>query len=137
MRMGEFVNAVGSDKITGNVSSEPDGTRRMQSIKPKLGFGLGRKGDKNRGKIFPQLKMRNGKVLDEKFSTSPVILLSSKHAKKRPTTKILTITESDVVGLSSLLKRYNANGVIVRPDRFILKTCKTIKDFSQIESLPL
>ena len=37
----------------------------MQSIKPKLGFGLGNNKDKNRGKVFPQLKMKNGKTLDE------------------------------------------------------------------------
>ena len=29
------------------------------------------------------------------------------------------------------------NAVIVRPDRFILKTCKDIKDFNQIKNLPL
>ena len=70
MRMGEFVNAVGSDNITDNISSGPDGTKSMQSIKPKLGIGLGSNKDKNRGKIFPQLTMKNGKTLDEKFSKS-------------------------------------------------------------------
>jgi len=47
------------------------------------------------------------------------------------------MTDSEVKGLNSLLKTYNARAVIVRPDRFILKTCKSIKDFNQIESLPL
>ena len=30
MRMGEFVNAIGSDKITDNISSKPDGTKKME-----------------------------------------------------------------------------------------------------------
>ena len=137
MRMGEFVNAIGSDKITDNISSQPDGTRKMQSIKPKLGFGLGNIKDKNRGKVFPQLKMKNGKILDEKFSTSPLLLLSSEIKKQKSKNKIPIITEKEVVGLSNILKNFKAKAVIVRPDRFILKTCNTAKDFNQIEHLPL
>ena len=36
MRMGEFVNAVGSENITDNISSGPDGTKSMQSIKAQI-----------------------------------------------------------------------------------------------------
>ena len=137
MRMGEFVNAVGSENITDNISSGPNGTKSMQSIKPKLGLGLGSNKDKNRGKIFPQLIMKNGKALDEKFSMSPLLLTSSKLSKKISLNKIQSITDKDIKGLNNLLKSYNAKAIIVRPDRFILKTCKKVKDFNQIESLPL
>ena len=54
--MGEFVNAIESTQITDNISSNQDGTKSMQSIKPKLGPGLGKNEDANRGIIFPQLK---------------------------------------------------------------------------------
>ncbi len=137
MRMGEFVNAVGSENITDNIISGPNGTKSMQSIKPKLGLGLGSNKDKNRGKIFPQLIMKNGKTLDEKFSMSPLLLTSSKLSKKISLNKIQSITDKDIKGLNNLLKSYNAKAIIVRPDRFILKTCKKVKDFNQIESLPL
>ena len=136
MRMGEFVNAVGSENITDNIYSGPDGTKSMQSIKPKLGTGLGSNKDKNRGKIFPQLKMKNGKRLDEKFSKSPLLLTSSKLAKK-VSLKIQSITDKDIKGLSSLLKNYKAKAIIVRPDRFILKTCNSANDFNRINYLPL
>ena len=137
MRMGEFVNAVGSENITDNISYGPGGTKSMQSIKPKLGVGLGSNKDKNRGKIFPQLKMKNGKTLDEKFSKSPLLLTSSKLSKKISLNKIHSITDKEIKGLSDLLKSYNAKAIVVRPDRFILKTFKELKDFNQIESLPL
>ena len=136
MRMGEFVNAVGSENITDNISSGPDGTKSMQSIKPKLGIGLGSNKDKNRGKIFPQLKMKNGKRLDEKFSKSPLLLTSSKLAKK-VSLKIQSISDKDIKGLSNLLKTYKAKAIIVRPDRFILKTFKSANDFNRINYLPL
>ena len=137
MRMGEFVNAVGSENITDNISSGPDGTKSMQSIKPKLGIGLGSNKDKNRGKTFPQLKMKNGKTLDEKFSKSPLLLTSSKLVKKVSLKKIQSISDKDIKGLSNLLKTYKAKAIIVRPDRFILKTFKSANDFNRINYLPL
>ena len=137
MRMGEFVNAVGSENITDNISSGPDGTKSMQSIKPKLGIGLGSNKDKNRGKTFPQLKMKNGKTLDEKFSISPLLLTSSKLVKKVSLKKIQSISDKDIKGLSNLLKTYKAKAIIVRPDRFILKTFKSANDFNRINYLPL
>ena len=137
MRMGEFVNAVGSENITNNISSGPDGTKSMQSIKPKLGIGLGSNKDINRGKTFPQLKMKNGKTLDEKFSQSLLLLTSSKLTKKFSLNKIKSITDKDIKGLGNLLKSYKAKAIIVRPDRFILKTFKSVNDFNRINYLPL
>ncbi len=137
MRMGEFVNAVGSENITDNISSGPDGTKSMQSIKPRLGIGLGSNNDKNRGKIFPQLKMKNGKTLDEKFSKLPLLIRSSKLNKKNSFKKIKSISDKNIKGLSDLLKTYRAKAIIVRPDRFILKTCNSSDDFNQIDFLPL
>ncbi len=137
MRMGEFVNSVGSHKITSNISSRPDGTKSMQSIKPSIGFGLGTRSDKNRGKIFPQLKMKNGKILDSKFSKEPILLHSSKLKKFKYFNKMTSIEDSRVKGLSNLLKRYKAKAIVVRPDRFILGTCNKIKDFHLIKNLPI
>jgi len=68
MRMGEFVNAVESIQITDNIKSDNKGIKSMQSIKPKLGKGLGNLKDKNRGKTFPQFKLKNNKTLDDHFS---------------------------------------------------------------------
>ena len=68
MRMGEFVNAVESIQITDNIKSDNKGIKSMQSIKPKLGKGLGNLNDKNRGKTFPQFKLKNNKTLDDYFS---------------------------------------------------------------------
>ena len=47
MRMGEFVNAVESIQITDNIKSDNKGIKSMQSIKPKLGRGLGNLKDIN------------------------------------------------------------------------------------------
>ncbi len=131
MRMGEFVNAVNATQITKNISSREDGTKSMQSIKPKLGAGLGKMTDKNRGKIFPQLIMKNGKTFDIKFSKFPILIFSSRFNKKKKLNKIHSINENKVKGLSSLMKRYNSKALIVRPDRYIFQSCNKIKDFNK------
>ena len=81
--------------------------------------------------------MKNGKTLDDKFSRSPLLLASSKVSKKISLKKIHSITDKDIKGLSNLLKSYKAEAIIVRPDRFILKTYNKVKDFNQKEALPL
>ena len=50
---------------------------------------------------------------------------------------IVEITEKDIKGLSNLLKNYKAKAIIVRPDRFILKTCYSANDLNRINYLPL
>merc|ERR1711991_547776 len=61
MRMGEFVNAVGKSPITNNISADSKGRKSMKSIKPRLGSGLGNLKDRFRGKIFPQIIIKNKK----------------------------------------------------------------------------
>ena len=118
MRMGEFVNAVGKSPITNNISADSKGRKIMKSIKPSLGDGLGVKKDKLRGKIFPQFK-NNGKNLDVKFFKKPMLLISSKF-KKPLSKKINFYKNKNDKKISRYLTDINCEGLIVRPDRFIL-----------------
>jgi len=128
VKMGEFVNAIGTSNITGKVSSTPDGQKSMKSIKPKLGKGLGKINDKNRGKIFPQFITKNGKVLDDKFSLKPILVLSEE-IKKNFSNKLNLVNSRQIKDLNKFFKITKSKAIIVRPDRFILSTCKSVKDF--------
>ncbi len=130
MRMGEFVNAVENTQITKNISSGNDGIKSMQSIKPKLGSGLGEKKDKRRGKIFPQFKLKNGKNLDDKFSVKPILLYSS-DINKALSNKFNSIDSRNIPGLLSYLNNFGVKAVIVRPDRFILSSIKSRNSFKK------
>ena len=121
VKMGEFVNAVGTSNITGEVSSTPNGQKSMKSIKPKLGKGLGKISDKNRGKIFPQFKLKNGKSLDNKFFDKPLLIISSKYKKKIPK-KINYINSNTAKGLNEYMLNLKIDAFVVRPDRFILNS---------------
>ena len=129
MRMGEFVNAVESIQITDNIKSDNKGIKSMQSIKPKLGKGLGNLKDRNRGKTFPQFKLKNNKTLDDHFSKKGMIILSSeikhKNLKNYSLFKAKNLSE-----VSKYLKNINSKAIIVRPDRFILASARSDKDVS-------
>ena len=130
MRMGEFVNAVGKSPITNNISADSEGRKSMKSIKPKLGRGLGKAKDKFRGNIFPQFK-NNGKNLDIKFSRKPILVLSDKF-KQSLSNKINFYRNKSNTNLSRYLENANCEGLIVRPDRFILASIKNLKDVKLI-----
>jgi len=127
MRMGEFVNAVESIQITDNIRSDNKGIKSMQSIKPKLGKGLGNLKDKNRGKTFPQFKLKNNKTLDNNFSKKGMIVLSSDINPK--TSKYYSILKAkNFSNVSRYLKNIKSKAILVRPDRFILASARSNKE---------
>lgn len=129
MRMGEFVNAVGKSPITNNISADSKGRKSMKSIKPRLGHGLGNLKDKFRGKIFPQFMIKNNKKLDEKFSLKPALIISDE-IKKNISSKIRLIKFKNIKNVELFFKEHNCKAVIVRPDRFILSSCTSVKNFN-------
>ena len=138
MRMGEFVNAVESIQITDNISSDNKGIKSMQSIKPKIGKGLGHLKDKNRGKIFPQFKLNKNISLDDNFSKKGILILSS-DIKTKVSKNYPLVNSKKFKKLSVYLKNINSKGIIVRPDRFILGSANSnheinllLKKYSEI-----
>ena len=129
MRMGEFVNAVESIQITDNIKSDNKGIKSMQSIKPKLGKGLGNIKDRNRGKTFPQFKLKNNKTLDDHFSKKGMIILSSE-IKHKNLKNYSLLKAKNLSNVSKYLKNINSKAILVRPDRFILASARSNKDVS-------
>ncbi len=127
MRMGEFVNAVESIQITDNITSDNKGIKSMQSIKPKLGKGLGNLNDKNRGKTFPQFKLKNNITLDDHFSKKGIIILSSE-IKPKNLKNYSLLKAKNLSNVSKYLKNINSKAILVRPDRFILASARSNKD---------
>ena len=127
--MGEFVNAVESIQITDNIKSDNKGIKSMQSIKPKLGKGLGNLKDRNRGKTFPQFKLKNNKTLDDYFSKKGMIILST-DIKPKTSKNHLIFKAKNLSEVSKYLKNINSKAILVRPDRFILASARSNKDFS-------
>tara|TARA_Y100001936_G_C16076309_1_gene674245 strand:+ start:699 stop:2159 length:1461 start_codon:yes stop_codon:yes gene_type:complete len=131
MRMGEFVNAAETIQITDNIKSNNKGIKSMQSIKPKLGKGLGHLKDKNRGKIFPQFKLNKNKNLDILFSKKSILIFSS-NIKNKISKKYSLFKAQNLKSLSIYLKNIDANAILIRPDRFILASANSNKEVNAL-----
>ena len=118
MKMGELLNSIGGSKVSDTVYVEKDGTIKMNSIKPELGKGLGNLHDKNRGKIFPSIKINFDKEFDDLFSCYPILITNNKESEKK--LKIRTYSSIDIPEIETILKKFNSNSLIIRPDRFVL-----------------
>jgi len=129
MRMGEFVNAVESIQITDNIRSDNKGIKSMQSIRPKMGKGLGNLKDKNRGKIFPQFKLNKNRSLDDNFSKKGILILST-DIKTKVSKNYTLVNSKKFKKLSVYLKNINTKAVIVRPDRFILGSANSNQEIN-------
>ena len=129
MRMGEFVNAVESIQITDNIRSDNKGIKSMQSIRPKMGKGLGNLKDKNRGKIFPQFKLNKNRSLDDNFSKKGILILST-DIKTKVSKNYTLLNSKKFKKLSVYLKNINTKAVIVRPDRFILGSANSNQEIN-------
>jgi 3-(3-hydroxy-phenyl)propionate hydroxylase len=122
MKMGELLNSIGGSEVSDTVFVQPDGTIKMDTIKPQLGKGLGECGDINRGKIFPYLKSNFGKDIDTIFSCDPILITNKKINKKG--LRIKSYDCSDIPEIEIILKKFKTNTLIIRPDRFILASTK-------------
>ena len=129
MKMGEFINAMRSYKIADTVSNQSDGSKSMKSIKPELGTGLGLKSNKHRGKTFPKFNIKKYKSFDDIFSTEPVLIVSDNLNVRKLKSKIKIIKEGSYKELSKILKKFQVEAIIIRPDRFILQTFNSRENF--------
>jgi len=104
---------------------------KMNSIKPELGKGLGSLHDKNRGKIFPSIKINFNKEFDDLFSCYPILITNNKESEKK--LKIRTYSSIEIPEIETILKKFNSNSLIIRPDRFVLASTdkSDLKEFSR------
>ena len=131
MKMGELLNSIGGTKVSDTVYVQQDGTIKMNSIKPVLGKGLGDIKDKNRGKIFPSLKIGNNKDFDSLFSCDSILITNKKINQKQ--LKIKAYNVSKIPEIENVLKYFDTNSLIIRPDRFVFGSSdkNNLKKFSQ------
>ena len=132
MKMGELLNSIGGSKVSETVYVEKDGTKKMNSIKPQLGKGLGNPRDKNRGKIFPFIKFNLNEELDNLFSSYPILITNKKVSENK--LKIRTYSSTDIPEIETILKKFKTNSLIIRPDRYVLASTELsdLTEFSRV-----
>ncbi len=127
MNMGKLLNEIGDINVSDTVKNKKDGSKIMSTIKPKLGPGLGSVKDKNRGKIFPNLNLKNN-LIDSYFDLD--LLLITKEICK--INLIQKLSGEEFIFLKEVLNKLGSEAIIVRPDRYILSSTSNkngIEDF--------
>ena len=128
MNMGKLLNDMGGTNVSKTVKNAEDGSKTMSTIKPSMGPGLGSLKDKNRGKIFPNIKFDKNKTIDE-FYDKKIILFSKKNYNQNNISNVSGDKFEELIGI---LKKFNSEALIVRPDRYILSSTNennNINDF--------
>ena len=128
MNMGKLLNEIGGTNVSKTVKNAEDGSKTMSTIKPSMGPGLGSLKDKNRGKIFPNIKFDKNKTIDE-FYDKKIILFSKKNYNQNNISNVSGDKFEELIGI---LKKFNSEALIVRPDRYILSSTNennNINDF--------
>ena len=123
-RMGEFINALGTEQVANTVFTKPDGSVGMNSIKPGLGFGLGDPQDKLRGQTFPNIRLADGTSFDRFFAKAPMIIASAALTIPDNMPKNI-ISTAKMPEIDTILHDFGANALLVRPDRFIMASLTT------------
>ena len=136
MKMGELLNAIGNANVSDTVFMQPDGSIKMDTIKPSLGNGLGAKEDINKGKTFPLIKLEDGSYFDNLFQGNAILLADKEIIQKLKSINInipiLSLT--NFPELIKVLKKFKTKGLIIRPDRFILASTDEINGTKFLES---
>ena len=136
INMGRLLNSIGDTNVSNTVKEEKDGSKKMNSIKPPLGPGLGDNKDKLRGKIFPYINLQNSNVsnFDTQFETE-LVLLSKQNLDNK---KIKHINVNKYEEVMKVFNKLNISALILRPDRFILSSLNdnsNINDFIEKSTL--
>jgi len=128
MKMGELLNAIGNANVSDTVFMQPDGSIKMDTIKPGLGNCLGSEQDINKGKTFPFIKLDDGSYFDNLFENNVVLVADKKIIQrlKNINIKIPILSLNNFPELEKIFKKFKTEGLIIRPDRFILASTDQI-----------
>ncbi|MFD2176653.1 bifunctional 3-(3-hydroxy-phenyl)propionate/3-hydroxycinnamic acid hydroxylase [Veronia pacifica] len=134
--LGRLINTVDSEPALRAAMSGEDGNKKMQSLYPILGPGLGT--GANAGKQFGQPRMLDGSRMDEHIGYRYVYVTTDDIAVDlRSLTSLPVISVSETQNGADYLMQLETKGVLLRPDRYILGCGETVNALAElVNTLP-
>lgn len=126
VRLGGLINTTAAEAALppGHAAGQP---AQMRSIKPALGPGLAAGWTGPAGRLAPQPRLANGRLLDEVTGYRFAALMRPEFGARLPAglrdrmrQRNVAIVSDDEPELQSWLQATDAPAVVVRPDRYVL-----------------
>ncbi|MGI9424145.1 MAG: bifunctional 3-(3-hydroxy-phenyl)propionate/3-hydroxycinnamic acid hydroxylase [Hyphomicrobiaceae bacterium] len=130
VRLGAMINHSNPQTALDAAYRQSDGTYRMESIRPKLGPGLSVASPRHAGEIFPQPRLSNGAMLDDRIGYRTALMfdaacgaqLSRELQCRLRGDDVALLSSTDDAAIRDCLKTYQADAIVIRPDRYVLGT---------------
>ncbi len=139
VRLGGLINTKAMQAaVPGSVLNGGEAAR-MTSIKPRLGPGLAAGCNGLAGDIAPQPRLTDGVRLDDRAGYRFAVLLQPHFAASLPAETLEHLARREIVVVAddapepnTWLQRIDAPAVLVRPDRYVLGTARSVQELNSL-----
>ena len=132
MKLGALIDLAGSKGPSALGLQTDRGVFDTGRMIPVLGPGLGRDKDPLRGRLFPQIVLRDGTRLDDRIGGRPFLVVDGEVGSLPGWTSLTVLHADDEPGLADVLARFRVHAILVRPDKRILAGCSSVHDLDEI-----
>ncbi len=139
VEMGKLINRTVSELLSGSVTNPDDGPQKLTQLRPNLGPGLSAGRMDLTGCLFPQPRLENELLLDEKIGLNSAILIHkdllyqlSEDLRNRITHSNLVVITEFTTDLADWFDKEKVGAVLIRPDRYILGTATSSDDVQSL-----
>ena len=139
VRLGGLINTKAMQAaVPGSVLNGGEAAR-MTSIKPRLGPRLAAGCNGPAGDIAPQPRLTDGVRLDDRVGYRFAVLLQPHFAASLPAETLEHLARREIVVVADAapepntwLQRIDAPAVLVRPDRYVLGTARSVQELNSL-----
>jgi 3-(3-hydroxy-phenyl)propionate hydroxylase len=139
VRLGGLINTKAMQAAVSGFVLNSGEAARMTSIKPRLGPGLAAGCNGPDGEIAPQPRLTDGVRLDDRVGYRFAVLLQSHFAASLPAETLEHLARREIVVVAddapepnTWLQRIDAPAVLVRPDRYVLGTARSVQELNSL-----
>ncbi len=140
MRLGGLINTLDRETALAQAKTSGSGAAKMASIAPPLGGSrlgdLHISGGPHVGQLFPQPMLASGAAMDDVIGYAPVLLLCEP-LNGGTAAKVSTLDAQSHPNLAPALDTFDAQAVLLRPDRHIAASAATQAEVQNIAALNL
>lgn len=126
VRLGGLINSTNPEAALQMAHPSTNGVSRMESLTSTLGPGLG--SGPQRGQIFGQPRLSDGRLMDDLIGYAPALIIESALLRDLATRPRFAVIASDQApGVSHELSKLGARAALLRPDRYVMATANTLE----------